>query len=518
MEFLKSRTASIPTLFFLLTVATRIPFSSKLLYHMDSVHFALALERYDVTVHQPHPPGYFLYVMLGRLVHLFIKDANDVFVLMSIVFSGLTVAVVFLLAEEMYDRKTGIIAACFALTSPNLWFHGEVALSYGAEGFFSALIGLFCWRVYSGRDNDIWLSALFLGIAGGIRQNSVLFLLPLLLFSARKVPLGKIGAALLLLGAVCCAWFFPMLQMTGGWDAYSGAFRELWQFNTGHNSVFDRGWQAFSLFSRVLYCFSAYSVGASIFAVGFAAYARLRCGSAQNNVTKLSFFAAWVLPSVVFYLLIFIHPANPGYALIFTPPLLILCARATAYRGAELRRRSGKDSTLLVTSVLLLVNTCVFLFSTWPISWRTIKDHDRDLTSIVTELRSFDPSTTVFFVMPYLFTGFRQVMYYLPKYRVYQINSGSVPPQEKRSIFWGINRNTFLSKNAEIPGTISNFATFLYKEDGDYVSGHQEIICRFILPRIMIASGPVSLVQKIFPIRTSTFCEGPIRPTPDQFR
>ena len=510
MEFLKSKTASISTFLFLLTVATRIPFSSKLLYHMDSVHFALALERYDVTVHQPHPPGYFLYVMLGRLIHLFIDDANGVFVLMSIVFSGLTVVVIFLLAEEMYDRKTGIIAACFALTSPNLWFHGEVALSYGAEGFFSALVGLFCWRVYSGRDNYIWLCAIFLGIAGGIRQNSVLFLLPLLLFSARKVPVGKIGAALLLLGAACSAWFFPMLQMTGGWDAYSGAFRELWEFNTGHNSVFDRGWQAFSLFSRVLYRFSAYSVGASIFAVGFAAYARLRCKSAENNVTKLSFFAAWTLPSVLFYLLIFIHPANPGYALVFTPPLLILCARATVYRGAEIKRRSGKDNTLLVTSVLLLVNTCVFLFSTWPISWRTIKDHDKDLASIVTELRSFDPSTTAFFTMPYLFTGFRQVMYYLPKYRVYQINTGSVPSQEKRSIFWGISRNTFLSKQAEIPVTIHRFATCLYKEDTSFVSGHKEIVWRYIQPRIMVLSGPINLVQQIFPIRVTTYSEGPI--------
>jgi hypothetical protein len=508
MEFLKSKTASISTLLFLLTVATRIPFSSKLLYHMDSVHFALALERYDVTVHQPHPPGYFLYVMLGRLIHLFILDANRVLILMSIVFSGLTVAVVFLLAEVMYDRKTGIIAAFFALTSPNLWFHGEVALSYGAEGFLSALVGLFCWRVYSGRDNDIWLSALFLGIAGGIRQNSVLFLLPLLLFSARKVPLVKIGAALLLLGAVCCAWFFPMLQMTGGWDAYFGAFRELWEFNTGHHSVFDRGWQAFSLFSRALYCFAAYSVGAGIFAVGFAAHARLRSGPSRANLTKLSFFAAWILPSVAFYLLIFIHPANPGYALVFTPPLLILCARATVYRGAELKRRSGKDSTLLVTSVVLLVNTSVFLFSTWPISWRSIKDHDRDLASIVTELGSFDPATTAFFVMPYLLTGFRQVMYYLPKYRVYQINSGT--SQEKRSIFWGIGRNTFLSKNAEIPGTINKFATFLYKEDGAYLSGHKEIVCRYLQPRIMVISGPINLVPQIFPIRVITFSEGPI--------
>jgi hypothetical protein len=57
IEHLKSKNASIPLVLCLITVATRIPFSSKPLYHMDSVHFALALERYDLTVHQPHPPG-----------------------------------------------------------------------------------------------------------------------------------------------------------------------------------------------------------------------------------------------------------------------------------------------------------------------------------------------------------------------------------------------------------------------------------------------------------------------------
>jgi 4-amino-4-deoxy-L-arabinose transferase-like glycosyltransferase len=318
IESIKFKNAFIPLFLFLLTIATRIPFSSKLLYHMDSVHFALALERYDLTVHQPHPPGYFLYVMLGRLTHYFIKDANAALVAMSIVFSALTVVIIYLLAEEMYDRKTGIIAAGLAITSPNLWFHGEIALTYGAEAFFSALAGLLCWKIYTGRYTYIWFSAIVLGVAGGFRQNTVVFLLPLLLFAVRKAPPWKIVAALILLGSVCIAWFIPMVLMTGGWDAYTGAFRELWEFSTGHNSVFDRGWESFDLYSRTLFNFTIYSIGAGICAIGLAIYAHVRQGGSPQtpNRTRLFFFAAWALPTVVFYLLIFIHPANPGYALI----------------------------------------------------------------------------------------------------------------------------------------------------------------------------------------------------------
>ncbi len=107
-RWIRDKDFLLPACLFLLTVISRIPFTSKFLYHMDSVQFALALDQYDVTIHQPHPPGYFLYVMLGRLLRLFIHDANTVFVVISIFFSGLTVVAVYFLGKEMFDRKTAM--------------------------------------------------------------------------------------------------------------------------------------------------------------------------------------------------------------------------------------------------------------------------------------------------------------------------------------------------------------------------------------------------------------------------
>src|SRR4030067_3107297 len=120
----------LPLSLFFITIITRIPWTSKLLYHWDSVQFALALKKYDITLHQPHPPGYFLYVMLGRLLNLFINDADTFFVSISLIFSGLAVAAIYHLGKEIFDKNIGVIAAAIALTSPNLWFHGEVALTY----------------------------------------------------------------------------------------------------------------------------------------------------------------------------------------------------------------------------------------------------------------------------------------------------------------------------------------------------------------------------------------------------
>ncbi|GFE58404.1 glycosyltransferase family 39 protein [Geobacter sp. AOG1] len=495
----------IPLGLFLLTVATRIPFTSKFLYHIDSVNYALALERYDITVHQPHPPGYFLYVMLGRLFHLFINDANAALVAMSIVFSGLTVVVIYLLAEDMYGRKTGIIAACFAITSPNLWFHGEVALSYGIEAFFSALVAWLCWKLYTERYQYIWMSVLALGIAGGIRQNTVVFLLPLWLFAVKKAPLRKIIASIALLGVVCLSWFAPMVKMTGGWDAYTGAFQELMEFTTRHNSVFDRGWVAFKLYSQTLYDFTIYSAGAGILAIGFAAYVRLRKKAPQVIRRKdCLFFAAWSLPSFIFYLLIFIHPANPGYALIFTPPLLVISACAAIYMSKEFNRLVGHDITAALISVLMLVNTGVFMFSPYMISWETIRYHDRAIEIIVKDMQSFNPNTTIFIGNNYVFYGFRQIMYYLPQYRTYQANASKSPSGERRIIFCGFDRNTYLSKNMQLPTNIHNIATVLVGDDREQVSGYKNIVIRQVLPHIAVAFGPVGVMRKIFPNMTIT--------------
>lgn len=478
-----------------------MPFTSKLLYHMDSVHFALALDKYNITVHQPHPPGYFLYVMLGRLLNLFIKDANSTFILISIFFSGLAVAAVYYLGKEIYDVKTGFIAAAIAITSPNFWFHGEVALTYILEAFFSTFIAFFCWKMLKGKHKYIWLSAIALGIAGGIRQNTMVFLLPLWLFSIRGIPLRKIAASLALLGLVCLLWFVPMVWMTGGWNAYREAFRELWLFNTGHVSVFEKGWKTFKIFSSSLLDFTIYGVGAGILIMALAVYSWVRRGTSKSlDKSQVYFFASWILPSVLFYLTIFIHPANPGYGLIYLPALFILIAAAIGYMSAELKQVIGKDIYALIALAVIIFNTGIFLLSNYPVSYREIRTHDRNLLTMLEAIKTFDPSKTAIFVGPYVFYGYRQIMYYLPEYRVYQVAVRVAPTGEVRKTFWGINRETFLTDEIDLPGSVDSLVVPLIPEDKYRVTGVKRISIRKLQAAdIYLAFGNVSLIKNIYP-------------------
>ena len=491
----------LPLSLFLLTTITRVPFTSKLLYHWDSVQFALALEKYDIAVHQPHPPGYFFYVMLGRFLNLFIKDANSIFVSISVVFSGLAVVAIYYLGKEIYDRKTGLIAALVALTSPNLWFHGEIALTYIVEAFFSVLIAFFCWKVLKGKHKYVWLSVVALGIAGGVRQNTIVFLFPLWLFSVKEVPIRKVIASLGLLGLVCFLWFVPMVYMTGGWNAYHEAFRELWLFNTGHVSVFERGWASFKIFSSSLFDFTIYGVGAGILFLGLAAYSLIRHGRFKSlEMTKFSFFSLWMLPSVFFYLTIFIHPSNPGYVLIFLPVLFILIAVSIEHISAELKQIIGKNIFIPIALAIIIMNISIFFFSRYPVSYGEIKNHDRDLSIMLTNIKTFDPMKTAVFLEPYIFFGYRHIMYYLPEYRVYQVDVRIVPTGEIMKTFWSINRETFLTDEIELPENIDSFLTILVADDRNKVLGIKAVSIEHLKPlNIYIASGNISLIKDIYP-------------------
>ncbi|OGW41053.1 MAG: hypothetical protein A2Y97_13250 [Nitrospirae bacterium RBG_13_39_12] len=493
---------SISLLLLLLTVLTRVPFMSKFLYHWDSVQFALALKKYDVTVHQPHPPGFFLYVMFGRLINLFIKDPNTTFIFINILFSGLAVVTIYFLGKEIFDKKIGLLSAAIALTSPNMWFHGEVAYTYIADAFFSAIIALLGWRILRGEHRYIWLSVVALGIAGGIRQYTAIFLFPLWLYSVKGVPVRKVIFSFGLFFMVCILWFVPMIWMTGGWHAYQEAYRELLLFTVGHASVLDKA-TLFRIFSSAVPRFTIYGVGAGVFILGLTAYSLIRHKKFHLlDRNKVIFFLAWMMPSVLFFIYIGLHPSIPGYVLIFLPALFILTAVSIDYMNSNLRV-SGfikRDFLKSIAATIIIINICLFLFPNFPVSYREVASHDQKVSAMLEGIKTFNPKNTAIFVEPYIFYGFRHIIYYLPEYKVYLVDLAVAPTtDERRKMFWGTNRETFRSQDIVLPEYVTEFASPLISPDIPkiYVKG---IILRHLpYTNLYIASGDISLINSIYP-------------------
>src|SRR5262249_2516939 len=134
---------------------SRFLFRAHMPYGLDSIQFVLGASHYDVRIHQPHPPGYFLFVMMGRMLMTVFRDPNLSFVVLNILMSTGTVWIVFCLAREIFGTQPGFASLVLMATSPVAWFHSEVALSNAADGFFVCLLALLCWRNMQSRYDGI---------------------------------------------------------------------------------------------------------------------------------------------------------------------------------------------------------------------------------------------------------------------------------------------------------------------------------------------------------------------------
>ena len=127
-----------------LTLASRWPYRARLLPTWDAVQFALALDQFDVVRHQPHPPGYILYVALGRLVAVVLSDAAATLGTLAVAASVVAVLLLYRLGWQLYGRGAAVLAALGLAASPLFWAYGVVGLPYAVEAALTTGIALEC--------------------------------------------------------------------------------------------------------------------------------------------------------------------------------------------------------------------------------------------------------------------------------------------------------------------------------------------------------------------------------------
>lgn len=422
---------------FLLGILTRVPFRSRFLYHWDSVNFALGLRRYDVLLHQPHPPGYFLYVMLGRLVHLVVGDANASLVWISVVASGVAAVGIFSLGRTVWGRRCGAVAALLFLTSPLFWFHGEVALSYMVEVPLVTVIALLCYRHWTGADDRVWLSAVMLGLAGGFRPDALVLLLPLWLASTWRFRWRRTILAAGLLALTVLAWFLPMVMLTGGFARYWAALSATGQGIAEESSLF--GARQIVTNGVRLAAFTVYALGLGLLplAVGAALWIRryLAQYRAWMRMPRLRWLLGWIAPGLLFFL--FVHIRQPGHSFVMMPALLLTLGFVlTEWLPQVFRQwRHSRRWAYALVGMLLLTNVLFFLaappvlfgvrrvVTTTP-SWPTIRARDVSLGTRIAYIRAhFPPAGTVLLSSGF---DFRHPDYYLREYRTIHYDPGHV--------------------------------------------------------------------------------------------
>jgi hypothetical protein len=389
---------------------TRFVFRSHYLYDLDSVNFALAIQRFDPRVHQPHPPGYFLYICLGRLLNVAFHDANLALVVLSIVASCGLAVVIYKMTLDWFGPTAALFAGIFFLFSPLAWFHGIVALTYIVEAFFSGFFGYLCWRICCGRPGVIVPAAIVLGVSAGVRPSSLVFLSPLFLFSLRNATPKErcLGVAALVL--TLTVWFVPMIAASGGLSAYFDALASLWRMIPSKGTVFNS-----SPANSIARAFTILFIYFLTFGTGsFAALGAL-ADTATVDPRKKNFTFIWIVPALCFFTFGYLKFVNSGY-------LLLLCASACMWLGLWASewfekiawRRSLKLATL---GVCIAVNVLIFVASPFYCSYMQVRRFEAEIESIKTTLpQVVSAGDTLILSFDSHFSGFRHAGYYLPDY------------------------------------------------------------------------------------------------------
>lgn len=430
-----------------LTALSRVPFRARILPHWDAVQFALALREYDVVKHQPHPPGYVLYVALARAVNAVTADAAVTLTGLALAASAVTVFLVYRLAWTLYGRATAVVAATALAASPLFWFYGLLGLSYTTEAALATALAALVWRIRSGRPADVVWSALALGLAGGVRQSVLVLLFPLWLGMAwarlRRWP--PLLAGLGVLALTIAGWLVPMVWLTGGPGPYLAAGLELFDSTIRATTVLGE-WRG-----NVIMLVEALLLGVGLF---LPLLVVLAAGSVRRLAAwdaRAWLFAGWIVPPLVVYTCV--HFGQYGYLLTILPALYVVVARGlvrlgrpalvaagvavvvlghigffTQAESIEVRGLDAEPGTESWETAL----RARYRFRLWLHTARGLREHEAVIWTYVEAVRrEADPSDTVLVTElgnRRSFPWFRHVMYYLPEYTTYHLRLGEASP------------------------------------------------------------------------------------------
>lgn len=397
---------------------SRGPFAAQTLWAHDSVLYANALERGfhvdDALADQrPHPPGYIFYVAAASAARTSGLGSNSALVLVSAIASALATLGVFLLARRWMRGGVAFLTALAYAANPLVWQYSEIAYPYAVLALGSLFVAACC---HAARDRGVAravAASIAFGIAGGFRQDLLLLLLPLWLWSVW--PLGRralMPAAGLAVG--CAAWLVPTVVLSGGIDEYLGALQGQAAYVTGAYSVTGHGLAAFIANLGA----TSWAIGWGLFAMAPLALAGAAIAARHVIVARRSddaaFFLLWTLPPLAVYVVV--HIGEWGYVLSALPGLYLLGGRALEHL-LVLARARRREMYFAASSILVGVPALCFVASPIPFSAAAVAAHDLELSARVSYVRdNYQPRTTLILTRE----DFMLVRYYLPEYRTRQ--------------------------------------------------------------------------------------------------
>ncbi|OGF59540.1 MAG: hypothetical protein A2Y62_03580 [Candidatus Fischerbacteria bacterium RBG_13_37_8] len=393
--------------------------------HWDEIQLRLAINSFDLKVGHPHPPGYYLYVVLSSLASFIAPEWIEP----GRIISALAVGIIVGMICACFPRKftLGHLAlwtlafAIAALTSPLIYFYSLAHLAYAAEACLWLAILLWLTRRPQGKELLAW--AVFAGVAGGMRQTLAIW--AIVVFCVETVivkdfiRLKKIPSVFLAMLFGVLLWAIPMLITVGGIHDYLEASKSIVLKNIWDKSVFVGGLPVLKERFFLMLGSTVRGLGAGIVMPFIALVLRFYY---RDTVKRYDSLLLGSIISFLFYLLIIYD--SEGYLISFVIVLLaygILCIAANMNKCAP-------RWSLIVPIIIILVRIMEVAITPATTEsakyFQEYKNHDIFLQQVFTTVRqNFSPNNTILVTSKeYWAYSFRHVMYYLPEYTTMQLS------------------------------------------------------------------------------------------------
>ena len=359
---MKTGLAALAVLFFL----AHLFYLPPTLEDIDSINFALGVREFDVARHQPHPPGYPVFIALGK-VSTAIAQGSGVrhaeprgLAVLSAIAGASLVPLLFMLFRRLGDDDTvGWWAMAAAVCSPLFWFTALRPLSDMtglAIATASQALVLSAWLDdRPGSRRALIAGAALCGFAAGVRVQTAMLTAPLLLLVLAwpRTRLALADRAMALGAAVLGAlvWAIPLLIVSGGPGGYLAALGTqagedfsgvvmLWTSRQARVAVD-------AVLNTFIWPWKDLWTGVAVVAVAAAGVARM----AWRRPTRLGLVLIAFGPYAIFHLL-FHETATMRYALPIVPAVVFLAIYASGAFG-----RIGAAVTAVGLIVPSLVQT-----------------------------------------------------------------------------------------------------------------------------------------------------------------
>lgn len=329
---------------------SRLLSAPKTFWESDELLFAAAVKKFEPLASHPHPPGYPLYVGLGKLGAAITGDVFAALVAISVVACAVGfVALALTFRRIVDDPDLAVGGALLFYFSSAMLVHGTLPMSDSAAIACSAL-ALYAMTFFP--DQATERTAIGLGLATsaaiGIRPQLVVPLLPVFLYVLiRGGNMRRITAGLASFGVLSAAWFVQLVEAARGWEKFW-----LWEthqvtYVAEHDAAASRGaHSAGEIASRfIFHPWGPKSIALPVIFLALIGAIGLRRRAWRRAIPLVAFCAI----HLVFAIKVMDPADGPRYAL----PSLIGIA-LLAVLGLDLVRATARIRALPIAGVVLL--------------------------------------------------------------------------------------------------------------------------------------------------------------------